>query len=222
MIVLGIETATPVCGVSLAGEHGLMAEYRMVRDRNHAEFLATLVESVCQVSGTGLECLQAVAVSIGPGSFTGLRIGLGYAKGLAFGLDVPLVAVPTLEAMLWNIPPVCPWACVLLWARQGEAYRGLFQWIDNQWVTVRKTDLVTENDIGKDLPDREMLFIGDAAEHFQPVLRESGYSVFMDSLRREPGAFSVASLGRRKAMNGEIAEPDSLVPQYIKRFRGVE
>ena len=99
MIVLGIETSTEVCAVGLANDDGAYAERALVESHIHSEKLLTLITEILEQQHTQLSELDAISVSIGPGSFTGLRIGLSTAKGLCFALGKPLVIVPTLEAM---------------------------------------------------------------------------------------------------------------------------
>jgi tRNA threonylcarbamoyladenosine biosynthesis protein TsaB len=217
MMVLGIETATAVSSVGLADENGLVAEFRHTRQKNHSESLAWMVESVCLSAEIQLAALSAVAVSTGPGSFTGLRIGLGYAKGLAFGLDIPLVGIPTLEALIWSVPQPSGWACVLLLARKGEAYRGLFQRQGDRWILFRDYDTVEEKSIFSHLPDDRILCVGNGAEYFRPVLeRDSRITLTAESVTAS--GYSVAALGLKKFIAGDTADLDSLIPQYLKKF----
>ncbi len=99
MIILGLETSTAVCSVGLFRD-GLPEIERSIRESHiHSEKLLSLVQEVIQAAGVSLDRVDAIAISIGPGSFTGLRIGLSTAKGLSFALDKPIVAVATFEAM---------------------------------------------------------------------------------------------------------------------------
>jgi len=222
MIVLGIETATALCSAGLAGEDGLIAEHRLIRKNSHAEVLSDLVDGVCRSAKIPLKKVEGVAVSIGPGSFTGLRIGLSYAKGLVFGFDIPFIGVPTLEAILRPVPPVCSHACVLLTARKGEAYRGSFHWKADQWTAYREDDVVGEADLVKGFPkDEALLFIGSGTEQFRDVLSRNSGAVFLKTDLNYPSGYSVAVLGRERMLAGERTDPDSAVPRYLKRFQGV-
>ncbi|MBN2103961.1 tRNA (adenosine(37)-N6)-threonylcarbamoyltransferase complex dimerization subunit type 1 TsaB [bacterium] len=222
MNVLGIDTATPVCSVGLAGDNGLIAEHRLARKHSHAEMLSDMVDWVCTSANISLKTLDGIAVSNGPGSFTGLRIGLGFAKGLAFGADVDLIAVSSLEAMVWSIPPVCTSACVLLTARKGEAYRGLFHWRKNRWVAIQAADTVNEDCIFQGFGDDQILFVGSGTRQFQRKLECDHRAVLLKTEFYASSGFSVAALGREKMNAGEHTSLDEVVPQYIKRFQGVE
>jgi tRNA threonylcarbamoyladenosine biosynthesis protein TsaB len=99
MTVLGIETSTAVCSVGLANDSGSCTEQSLVESHIHSEKLLTLVRGVCEDQKFALSQLDSVAISIGPGSFTGLRIGLSTAKGICYSLGIPLIAVPAFEAI---------------------------------------------------------------------------------------------------------------------------
>lgn len=221
MIVLGIETATPVCSVGLAGDNGLIAETRLVRKNSHAEVLAGMVDQVCNSAVISLESLDGIAVSIGPGSFTGLRIGLGYAKGIVLGMGMKLIAVPTLDALICHVLPVRPWAVVLLMARKGEAYRGVYQWQNKQWIQRKSVETVTDKNLFVGLPEEEMLFAGNGVDSFKDVLLLDQRAVFFNSISELPGGYNVAALGREKLLSGDWTSPDDVVPQYVQRFQGV-
>ena len=221
MIVLGIETATSVCSVGLAGDSGLIAESRLIREHSHAEVLSTMADNVCEAAKVPLKTVDGIADSNGPGSFTGLRIGLGYAKGLAFGAERKFITIPTLEAMIWPIAPVCSWACVLLVARKGEAYRGVFHWENGQWVKDRDHKIVSEDAPAQALPDERILFVGNGSRQFEAILKKDKRVVLLDQGYDYPSGYSVAALGRERLMAGESANLDEAVPQYLKRFQGV-
>lgn len=104
MPVLALETATLVSGVALATESALLAEWKLETTKTHSELLLPHIEMLLQAAQVEKQQLQAVAVSLGPGSFTGLRIGLATAKALAYALGIPLIGVPTLEALAYNCP----------------------------------------------------------------------------------------------------------------------
>ncbi len=125
MTVLGIETSTAVCSVGLVNESGMRIERSLVESHIHSEKLLTLIQDVCEDQKMALSKLDGVAISIGPGSFTGLRIGLSTAKGLCYVLGKPLVAVPTFEAIATCVcmsHPGCVRVIVCVDAKQGDYY----------------------------------------------------------------------------------------------------
>ena len=222
MKVLGIETATRVCGVGLVGDEGLLADYRIVGKTIHAEHLPHAVETVLKDAGVPAESLDCIAVSIGPGSFTGLRIGLGVAKGLAFGLEKPLVAVPTLDGIVSQVPESAEFACVLLIARKEEVYRGFYRWSKNSWELVGEYETLSETQICDGLPTQDILFLGEGATCYREIIRKRiKRACFPPQGQSLASGYAVASKGMVLLKAGKTANIDSLVPLYLKRFQGV-
>lgn len=222
MTVLGIETATMICGVGIASGEGMVADYKILRKYAHAEVLPGAVERVLRDASLNGDDLNGIAVSIGPGSFTGLRIGLGLAKGLALGWDKPLVAVPTMEGLVGILPPVYRWVCVLLHARKGEVYRGLYCWINNVWMPQGKIDSIQVDDIHTGLPDEKIFFVGEGADlHRSTIESKRAHARFLPESRTLQSGYGVASKGREYFLSGKKDDIASLAPLYLKRFQGV-
>lgn len=221
MIVLGIETATSVCGVGLAGDEGFLADYRVLRQYAHAELLPEAVDTLLKDADIRAHDIDGIAVSIGPGSFTGLRIGLALAKGMAFGLEKPLIAVPTMDGMVSQVPHVCECICVLLAARKGEVYQGLFRRSANSWQREGKYEIIPENRIGEGLPDEGILFLGEGSENYKNcILDRVEEAHFLQPLHSIPSGYGVAAKGREFLCEGNVADMDTLSPLYLKRFQG--
>src|SRR5512138_896658 len=127
MLVLGIETSTRQGGAALVGDEGLVSEYTLNVEVTHSERLLPAIDRMLHDAGATLATLGGLAVSIGPGSFTGLRIGLSTAKGLAYATGLPVVGVPSLEALAWAVPAARWPVCAVLDARKQEVYAALFQ-----------------------------------------------------------------------------------------------
>src|SRR5512142_2379760 len=126
MYVLGIETSTKTGSVAVVSDKAVIAQYSLNIEITHSERLMSTVDRVLKDTGIALSQLDGFAVATGPGSFTGLRIGVSTVKGLAFATGKPVAAVPTLFALAWNVPhaawPVCP----LLDARKKEVYAAVY------------------------------------------------------------------------------------------------
>ncbi len=222
MIILGIETATSLCGVGLIDNKGFVGDYRLLRGYIHAEYLPVEIDRLFKDAEIHPKQLDGVAVSIGPGSFTGLRIGLGVAKGLAFGLAKPLVAVPTMDGLLVNVPPLSEWACVLLTARKGEVYQGIYKWKENYWQQVGNYEIVQEENIGDQFYDRDVLFLGEGALCYQTMIQERVKKArFLPQLYSLPSGYNIAKKGKEFLQAGKVEDLDSLVPLYLKRFQGI-
>jgi tRNA threonylcarbamoyladenosine biosynthesis protein TsaB len=129
---LGIETATSIASVGIVVEDQVAAERSLPVHGSHARMLLPLIDEVLAAAGLGLRDLDVLAVSIGPGSFTGLRIGLSVAKGLVLATGLPLVDVPTLTAYAHTVGPRPGLVCPVFDARKGEVYAAAFQWRDGE------------------------------------------------------------------------------------------
>src|SRR5512135_3257648 len=219
MKILSIETSTMLGGVAvLDGEAGLIAETRLNVKTTHSERLMTVIDGVLKQSELGMEAIDAFAVANGPGSFTGLRIGLSTAKGLSFATGKPIVTVPTLEAFAYNFP-YCPWpVCLMLDARKGEVYAAVFRWEGGAFLrVVEDTSIKTEDLLRKF--DQIVMFAGEGAALYKPVITEvmKERAVFASPEKMVPSPANVAVLGISKAERGEFADTLAAVPRYIRK-----
>ena len=138
MLILGIESATPVASVALADEKGLLGEINLNLGLTHSEQLLPTIDTLLKECRRSLGDVEAIAVSAGPGSFTGLRIGMATAKGLAQGGGQRLVAVPTLEAMARQLMGLSYLVAPMQNARRNQIYAGLYRWsADSLFDTVQ-------------------------------------------------------------------------------------
>jgi tRNA threonylcarbamoyladenosine biosynthesis protein TsaB len=223
MKILAIETSTLLGGIAVADDSsGLIAETRLNVKSTHSERLMTAVDHILKQSGLNISDMDAFAVAIGPGSFTGLRIGLSTVKGFSYATGKPIVSVPTLEAFAWNFPysgyPVCP----MLDARKKEVYAALFQWESEGFIRVIEETSARVNMLLEEvvrLTEGKIVFTGDGARLYRNeiigVLGER--AVFASPDKMVPSPANVASLGIRKVLKGEFSEPVSLVPIYIRK-----
>ena len=228
MNVLGIETATTVCASAVVVDGSVAAEAMLDRRNVHAEKLLTLVDEVLRRSGKKLQTLDGIAVSIGPGSFTGLRIGLSVAKGLAYAVGRALIAVPTLEALVSRIeldgtPVTTDLVVPMLDARRDEVYC--------QFFVRRGEKLLPEGD-ARDLTLSEMVtqagrrtvtVIGDAHQKLASFLEHLSAQDrqrfrFIEGLASQCSAVPVALIGERLLKEGRRDAAATLEPRYIKEF----
>ncbi len=206
-MMIAIETATQLCGLCLSKENLLLAEYRLYVKNAHGRVLADSVKKIMHDGGVDYPALSAVAVSIGPGSFTGLRIGLAFAKGLAFSRQLPIVAVPTLQALAFQAPRVAGEICSLVRSRADEYYAGFFRWRHDRLVEIAAPAVLS----GKELQQRLTAECTLIAEPGCKLPVSSVYYVY-------PSAFSVAQLAVMRMADGEIANSDTLEPAYMQDF----
>jgi len=218
MRLLAIDTSTMLGGVAIMDNDTLVAEARINVKVTHSERLMPEIDHVLAQSGLEISDIDVFAFAVGPGSFTGLRVGLSTVKGLVYATGKKLVAVPTLEAFAWNIPfskyPVCP----LLDARKKEVYAGLFKWTDNGFVRVINEQVV---EIGRLLSEINgpAFFLGEGSliyrERIEDALNDR--ALFAPPQAMVPSPSNVAYLGMRIAERGEFSDPAGLVPLYLRR-----
>ncbi|MCD6117168.1 tRNA (adenosine(37)-N6)-threonylcarbamoyltransferase complex dimerization subunit type 1 TsaB [bacterium] len=222
MNVLGIETATEVCSTGLSNENSIIADYRLNRGYTHAEMLPGAVKHIMKQSNISMKDLDAIAVSIGPGSFTGLRIGIGFAKGLAKGCNIPLIGVPTLDALVKQLPFAAEFAATILKSRKGEYYRAVYRNENNAWILKTKYETLPEKDIHKGLPaDKSIIITGDINGFLRSQIKNyiksaifANYDYFM------PNGSSVSSEGIKKLSKGTNSVEDSVTPIYLNKYLG--
>jgi tRNA threonylcarbamoyladenosine biosynthesis protein TsaB len=217
MTILGLETSTAVCSVGLFREKMPGIEMSLRESHIHSEKLLTLVQEVLRAGETTLRQLDAIAVSMGPGSFTGLRIGLSTAKGLSFALEKQVIAVSTFEAIAEagrQKHPGVSSVLVLIDAKKDEWYVGGFL------VTregVQESGGVEIKALGEALSAAKSstLVLTDSLEVVRQQLKEN--VVVEDALLCCRGDI-VALLGYRKAVKKEFADVAGLEPMYLKDF----
>jgi tRNA threonylcarbamoyladenosine biosynthesis protein TsaB len=219
-LILQIETATTSCSVAIARD-GVVLAYKEVNERNiHAEVITRFVEYVISATGITYQQLDAIAVSCGPGSYTGLRIGISTVKGLCYGLDKPLIAIETLEAMcngaksndVYNDDMLF---CPMIDARRMEVFTAIF---NSEGDKVKDTSalIIDENSFSDLLEDKKVLFFGDGAEKCQSVLSSNSNAFFLTGFVNSATYLSKKAL--EKFLNKEFEDVAYFEPFYLKEF----
>lgn len=217
MLVLGIETSTLQGGVALLSEQGLLSEYLLNVKATHTERLLPSIDRILHDAGIALAQIDGLAVAIGPGSFTGLRIALSTAKGLAIAADKPLVGVSTLEAIAWTLPfcahPICP----ILDARKGEVYCALFRHEGDRLIRLMDEAALIPDILISNISE-PTVFIGDVAAVYADLLkgRLKEMALFPPFSQCGGRAAAVAELGRRRLLVGQRDEISNLAPRYLR------
>jgi len=218
MHILGIETSTKTGSVAVVSDQGVIAQYSLNLEVTHSERLMSTVDRVLSDTGMLLSQMSGFAVAIGPGSFTGLRIGVSTVKGLALATGKPVAGVPTLKALAWNLPhaayPVCP----MLDARKNEVYAALFAYEGHAQIQTMAETVMPLEQLVELLPNR-IIFTGEASHRYrnelESLFRER--ALFAPYSALLPSAASVAEIGLAMIANNTCADPDSLAPIYIRR-----
>ncbi|CAG5010588.1 tRNA threonylcarbamoyladenosine biosynthesis protein TsaB [Dyadobacter sp. CECT 9275] len=219
MLILSIDTSTRGCSVALHRNAELLAGYDLYTERSSSAMLTTLAENVVKDSGFFLSDLDAIAVAKGPGSYTGLRVGVSTAKGLCYGLNKPMLAVNTLEAMYLQTKGFFPETtlfCPMIDARRMEVYAAVFDFHGNL-IHPTEAIILTENSFDTELESNKVVFFGDGAAKCQPLFGNRGNAVF-PSEDIKPSAKTVGILASLAFQNQQFENVASFEPYYLKDF----
>lgn len=224
-VILNIETATRVCSVSLAVD-GVVKAIKESRVKNsHAEQITLFSGMVVEKAGFTFDKLDAIAVSKGPGSYTGLRIGVSTAKGYCFALDKPLISIGTLDAMAWGLVNALRnkkqkldayLYCPMIDARRMEVYDAVYDSNLNKVKAISAT-ILDENTYDEFFLRHAMVFGGDGAEKAKPLYFNNKHKTFfLDGF--EPSSMHMAQLVEQKFQQNDFEDVAYFEPYYLKEF----
>jgi tRNA threonylcarbamoyladenosine biosynthesis protein TsaB len=221
MYILSLETSTKVCAVALHQAGTLIAETRLAIEQAHSSKLTVLIEQLLENASIQSQDLRAVAVSAGPGSYTGLRIGVSVGKGLCFALQIPLLSINTLEAMAWQVRQgVLPtqnektFFCPMLDARRMEVYCAVFDGA-GKYILPTEAKIIDNEAFSDILPTQQIVFFGEGAAKCKPFLTHSNALFLKDIL---PTADSVGKLAYPKFQQQIFEHLAYFEPFYLKDF----
>lgn len=220
MPILAIETATLVSSVALGTADTLLAEITLQTKKTHSELLMPHISKVLEMAGVKKTDLKGIAVSIGPGSFTGLRIGLATAKTLAYALKIPLVGVPSLAAMAYGCPVPGVILAPMLDAQRGNVYQALFEWKNGRLEELMPATVMEIGEVLANLAqyNTPVVLMGEAAVLYREKIRQVGNPLVLAAphiiIQR---AGSVAGLGHILIKDGVQDDVMALEPVYIRR-----
>jgi tRNA threonylcarbamoyladenosine biosynthesis protein TsaB len=212
--ILNIETATKNCSVSLAKEgKTILCKEIAEEGYSHAERLHVFIEDLVQEAGIHFKDIQAIAVSQGPGSYTGLRIGVSAAKGLCYALNVPLIAVDTLQVLASQVQVEDGLIIPMIDARRMEVYSAIF---DVKFEKIRETqaEVITENSF--ETISETVYFVGDCADKCKSVITKSNF-IFLEEIKF-PSATAMSILSFSKFQNKDFEDLAYFEPYYLKDF----
>ncbi len=223
MKILAIETSTMLGGIALIDDLSrLFAEIRFNVESTHSERLMIGLDHILKQTSLNISDIDVFAISIGPGSFTGLRIGLSSVKGFSYATGKPIVSVPTLEALAWHFPyakfPVCP----MLDARKKEVYTALFKWNNAEFRQVIDITSIKVEEILEKINvfcNGKIIFTGEGAILYRDKIKKimGSRAIFPPHDKMIPSPSNIATLGIKKALQGEFSDPISLVPFYLRK-----
>jgi tRNA threonylcarbamoyladenosine biosynthesis protein TsaB len=219
-LILAIETATPHGSVALVSGSIVRAEAALPPGRQASGTIHSAIDGLLRKTGSGPGDVGHVAVSAGPGSFTGLRVGMATAKGFCFGWRIPIVPVPTLHALASRFRSAGMTICPVLDARKEEVYAALFRWEGGECVRFSPDMAIAPADLPGKLPDGPVFFCGDGAAPFSPLFRErmGERAVFASGGEGLPSAAAVGLLAERLVLAGAAGDARRAVPAYVRPF----
>lgn len=222
-LILSIETGTDICSVGLARDGELLSLRESDEGRDHAKKVALFVDELLSQTGIAPEELDAVAVGMGPGSYTGLRIGVSFAKGLCYGLQIPLIAFGSLDALVevakedneagildvesWEKSILCP----MVDARRMEVYTQIFA-SDGTPLSEVSAEIVTEESFSQWREKGEFVIFGNGAAKCQEVLKDAKY------IEVVPSARGLVRLAEQRFSEGKVEDIAYFEPFYLKDF----
>jgi len=218
MKILGIDTSTSCGSVGLIDDDRVISEYLLNSPVTHSERLLTAVEFILKESHCTLQDLDGWAISLGPGSFTGLRIGLSIAKGLSFASGKPVAGVPTLDVLAAQIAPTPFLICPILDARKNEVYTAFYRYEDGNAPRLMTAYQASKpQDLVKRVKEKT-IFAGDGVRTYGDYLRDalSSLAIVLPAPFNSPYGSTVARLGLDRLRRKEVPNLAALTPIYVR------
>ena len=225
MRVLGLDSSGIVASVAVVEDDVLVAEYTINYKKTHSQTLLPMLDEIVKMTELDLESIDAIAVAAGPGSFTGLRIGSATAKGLGLALKNPLVAIPTVEGLAYNLCGIADVVCPIMDARRGQVYAGIYEF-DGQKLHILEDQMaVPIEDLGEKLKKylkegRRVTSLGDGVPVHKTKIKEEilpGEAVtFAPANMNRQRAASVGTLGMQYYKEGKIETAMEHEPDYLR------
>ncbi len=216
MKILGVDTSTPIGSVGLIDGERFIAEHTLSIVKAHSSRLMPAIDQILKWGDLTVHDLDACAVGIGPGSFTGIRIGVGTIKSLCYALKKPIIGVSTLEAIAYNLRDADKLICPILDARKDEVYGALFR--GGQTLLRKSDDLCVSIESLLSHIDDDAIFVGDGLLRYAPIVQEQfGDDVpLADPIFNVPRGASIARIGYDRLLNGQSGDYFSLAPNYVR------
>lgn len=220
MKLLGLDSSGLVASVAVVEDDNLLGEYTVNYKKTHSQTLLPMLDEVAKMIELDLDTIDAIAIAGGPGSFTGLRIGSATAKGLGLALNVPIINVPTVDALAYNLAGHRDMVCPLMDARRNQTYTGLYRFRQNELEVVREQCVVGIDEIIEDINGRgaAVVFLGDGVPVFRAYIEEQiqvPYS-FAPAHVNKQRAGAVAALGMQYFAGGRFETAEAHRPEYLR------
>ena len=220
MKILGLDSSGIVASVAIVEVENLIAEYSVNYKKTHSQTLLPMLDELAKMTELDLDTIDAIAVAAGPGSFTGLRIGSATAKGLGLALKKPLVEIPTVDALAYNLYDANALICPIMDARRSQVYTGIYCFQDHKLVTLEEQMAVPAAELIEKLNERgkAVIFLGDGVPVFAKTIEETlkvPYSFAPAHVNKQRAA-AVATLAQLYVKEGKVVTAMEHVPEYLR------
>lgn len=221
MYILGIDTATRVAGAAVMGADRLISEHFIHNLKTHSQKIIPMIQQVMDEAGIKPGDLHGIAVTGGPGSFTGLRIGMSVAKTMGQVLNVPVIGISTLKVLAWNMFRVKGYICPILDARKNEVYTSVYQSVSDGLKELINPSAISIHNLLTELSgyNETVTFIGDGVPVYSETIKKSlgERAAFGTRVNSFPRASAVAELGLLQLQEGRVSDPTFLQPIYLRK-----
>lgn len=219
MLILGIETASVQVGCAIGGQEGVLASFHAARGRRHAETLVPAIKFTCEQAQVELSEIGVIAVDIGPGLFTGLRVGMATAKAMAQALRVPVIGVASLDLLAFAARQSPRRIAAVLDARRGELYHAYYRHAPGGVQRLGDYGLGSPDDVAADLQatGEETLLVGDGAVRYAATFAGLARTELAGTAHAYPSAASLVELAQPRAVREEFVQPWELAPLYLRK-----
>jgi tRNA threonylcarbamoyladenosine biosynthesis protein TsaB len=219
MLILGIDTATVQVSCAIGGHEGVLASTLSSRGKRHAESLTPAIQFICRQARVELSEISVVAVDLGPGMFTGLRVGVATAKAMAHALRVPMIGVPSLDLLAFPVRFTSRLVVAAIDARRGELFYAFYRQVPGGVQRLGEHRVGTADDLASELlaSGEECLLVGDGAIRYRDVFDGLNKVDVVGADLAYPSASSLVMLAHAQALREEFVKPWDLNPTYLRK-----
>ena len=219
MLILGIETATAQVGCAIGAHEGVLASFHATKGRRHAETLVPAIDFICRQAGIELADVGAVAADVGPGLFTGLRVGVITAKAMATALRVPVIGVSSLDLLAFPVRFTPRRIVSVVDAARGEVFYGFYRQVPGGVQRLSEHRVGRPDELCSEIlaTGEECLAVGDGALRYSEELEELIRVEIGDAGSAHPSADSLVQLAHARALREEFVNPWEMAPVYLRK-----
>lgn len=219
MLIIGIDTATAQVSVAVGGHEGVLASTQSLRGKQHAEVLTPAIEFTCRQARIELNEISVVAVDLGPGLFTGLRVGVASAKAMAHALNVPMIGVSSLDLLAFPVRFTSRLIVATIDARRGELFYAFYRQVPGGVQRISPHQVGSPDDLASEIlaSGEECLLVGDGAQRYREVFEGLKKIEIVEEGFAHPSASSLVMLAHAQALREQWVKPWDLQPLYLRK-----